>query len=68
MAEIGFVTCATITLQVGQAALPASCSTCSKHRFQQPQWLAIFCLRRDEEWTFRKAEVRLAEHAELRTA
>lgn len=33
-----------------------------------PQLLAILCLMRDEDWTFREAEVRLAEHTELRTA
>jgi hypothetical protein len=28
----------------------------------------MLCLMRDEDWTFREAEVRLAEHGELRTA
>jgi hypothetical protein len=59
---------ATIALQGGQAALPAYRSKFSKRRFQQPQLLAILCLMRYEDWTFREAEVRLAEHAELRTA
>jgi hypothetical protein len=68
MAEIGFVTCATIALHVGQAALPAYRSKFSKHQFTQPQLLAILCLMRDEDWTVREAEVRLAEHMELRTA
>jgi Transposase DDE domain/Transposase domain (DUF772) len=68
MAEIGFVQFATIALHVGQAALPAYRSTFSKPRFQQPQLLALLCLMRYEEWTFREAEVRLAEHAERRTA
>jgi Transposase domain (DUF772) len=68
MAEIGLVKFATIALQVGQASLPAYRSTFSKHRFTQPQLLAILCLMRYEDWTFREAEVRLAEHAELRTA
>jgi Transposase domain (DUF772) len=30
--------------------------------------LAILCLMRYEDWTFREAEVRLGEHQELRTA
>ena len=36
--------------------------------FTQPQLLAILCLMRYEDWTLRKAEVRLAEHSELRCA
>jgi Transposase DDE domain/Transposase domain (DUF772) len=68
MAEIGLVTFATIALQVGQAALSAYRSKFSKHQFTQPQLLAILCLMRYEDWTFREAEVRLAEHTELRTA
>jgi IS5 family transposase len=68
MAEIGLVKFATIALQVGQAALPAYRSKFSKHQFTQPQLLAILCLMRYEAWTFREAEVRLAEHTELRTA
>jgi hypothetical protein len=68
MAEIGLVKFATIALQVGQAALPAHRSKFSKRQFTQPPLLAILCLMRYEEWTFREAEVRLAEHTELRTA
>jgi hypothetical protein len=36
--------------------------------FTQPQLLAVLCLMRYEDWTLRKAEVRLAEHSELRSA
>ena len=36
--------------------------------FAQPQLLAVLCLMRYEDWTFREAEIRLAEHAELRAA
>jgi hypothetical protein len=68
MAEIGLVKFAQIALQLGQAALPACRSKFSKRRFQQPQLLAILCLMRYADWTFREAEVRLAEHAELRAA
>jgi hypothetical protein len=38
----------------------------SEHEFTQPQLLAILCLMRYEDWTFREAEVRLSEHRELR--
>jgi Transposase DDE domain/Transposase domain (DUF772) len=68
MAEIGLVKFAAMALHVGQAALPAYRSKFSKRRFQQPQLLAIVCLMRYEDWTFREAEVRLAEHTELRMA
>ena len=33
---------------------------------RQPRSLAILCLMRYEDWTFREAEVRLGEHRELR--
>jgi hypothetical protein len=68
MAEVGLVTFARVALRVGQRALSAYRSKFSKHRFQQPQLLAILCLMRDEDWTFREAEVRLSEHTELRAA
>jgi hypothetical protein len=53
---------------VGQVALPAYRSKFSKRRFQQSQLLALLCLMRYEDWTFREAEVRLAEHSQLRAA
>jgi hypothetical protein len=68
MAEVGLVTFAKVALRIGQVVLPAYRSKFSRHQFQQPQLLAILCLMRDEDWTFREAEVRLAEHAELRAA
>ena len=33
-----------------------------------PQLLAVLCLMRYEDWTFREGEVRLREHRELRQA
>ena len=57
-----------MALRVGQVALPSSRSTCSQHRFTPPQLLAMLCLMRYEDWTFREAEVRLVEHRELRRA
>ena len=35
---------------------------------EQPQLLAVLCVMRFEDWTFREAEVRLSEHSELRGA
>jgi IS5 family transposase len=68
MAEIGLVVFATYALQVSKAVMPVYRSRFSKHIFTQPQLLAILCLMRYEDWTFREAEVRLAEHQELRKA
>ena len=46
--------------------LPPYRTRFSKHQFTQPQLLAVLCLMRYEDWTFREAEVRLSEHRELR--
>jgi hypothetical protein len=66
MAEVGLLPFARIALQVSRAVLPRYCSRFSKRQFTQPQLLAILCLMRYEDWTFREAEVRLSEHRELR--
>src|SRR5579863_10365108 len=66
MAEVGLLPFARIALQVCRAVLPQYRSRFSKHQFTQPQLLAILCLMRYEDWTFREAEVRLREHSELR--
>ena len=68
MAEVGLLPFARIALQVAKAVLPRYRSRFSKHQFSQPQLLAILCLMRYEDWTFREAEVRLGEHRELRQA
>jgi hypothetical protein len=68
MAEVGLLPFARIALQVSRAVLPRYRSRFSKHQFNQPQLLAILCLMRYEDWTFREAEVRLGEHRELRQA
>jgi hypothetical protein len=68
MAEVGLVTFAGEALAIAQAVLPAYSNRFSKHTFTQPQLLAILCLMRYEDWTFREAEVRLREHQELRQA
>jgi hypothetical protein len=68
MAEVGLLPFARIALQVSKAVLPRYRSRFSKHQFDQPQLLAVLCLMRYEDWTFREAEVRLGEHRELRQA
>jgi hypothetical protein len=68
MAELGLITCTRGALSIGQAVLPAYRRKCSTHQFTQPQLLALLCLMRDEDWTVREAEVRWAEHRELRAA
>ncbi|HZC01357.1 MAG TPA: transposase [Gammaproteobacteria bacterium] len=68
MAEVGLVGFAKVALDVARSVLPNYRSKFSKHVFTQPQLLAIVCLMRYEGWTLRKAEVRLAEHGELREA
>ena len=59
---------ARIALGVAEAVLPDYRTKFSKHVFTQPQLLAVLCLMCYEDWTLRKAEVRLAEHSELRSA
>src|SRR5260370_1108297 len=66
MAEVGLLPFARIALQVSRAVLPRYRSRFSKRQFTQPQLLAILCLMRYEDWTFREAEGRLSEHRELR--
>lgn len=68
MAEVGLVKFATVAMEITQAAIPRYRTKFSKHIFTQPQLLTILCLMRYEDWTFREAEVRLAEHSELRKA
>ena len=68
MAEVGLVRFAHVAREVAEAVLPSYRSKYSKHLFTQPSLLAILCLMRYEDWTFREAEVRLGEHQELRAA
>ena len=67
MAEIGLVRFARMALEVSEAVLPAHRSKFGKRLFTQPQLLAILCLMRYEDWTFREAEV-LQQHSELHSA
>lgn len=66
MAEIGLLPFARVALDCATAILPRYRSRFSKHQFTQPQLLAVLCLMRYEDWSFREAEVRLSEHRELR--
>jgi hypothetical protein len=59
---------ARVALEVGREVLPAYSHRFSPQRFTQPQLLSVLCLMGYEEWTFRAAEIRLAEHGELRRA
>lgn len=68
MAEVGLVLFAKTALAVMNEVLPPYGSKFSKHTFTQPQLMTILCLMRFEDWTFREAEVRLAEHSDLRRA
>jgi len=68
MAEVGLVRFALVAREVAETVLPSYRSKYSKHLFTQPALLAILCLMRYEDWTYREAEVRLAEHCELRRA
>jgi hypothetical protein len=68
MAEIGLVHFAKCALAIATKVLSLYRSKYSKHTFSQPQLLAILCLMRYEDWTFRETEVRLQEHVELRKA
>lgn len=68
MAEVGLVDFAKCALAIANKVMPFYRSKYSKHTFTQPQLLAILCLMRYEDWTFRETEVRLREHTELRRA
>ena len=64
--EIGLLPLARVAMDVATAVLPPYRSRFSKHPFPQPQLLAILCLMRYADGTFREAEVRLREPSEWR--
>ena len=68
MAEVGLIKFAGYALAIAKRVIPLYRNKYSKHTFTQPQLLAILCLMRYEDWTFRETEIRLHEHIELRTA
>ena len=57
MAEVGLLPFARTALEVATAGLPRYRSRFSKHQFSQPQLLAVLCLMRYQDWTFRATEV-----------
>ncbi len=66
MTEIGLVAFAQCALEIAETILPTYRSKFSKHLYTQPQLLALLCLMRYADWTFREAEVRVNEHSDLR--
>lgn len=68
MPEVGLVQLAKTALKVCRTVLPEHRTRFSKKQFTQPQLLALLCVMRFEDWTYREAEVRLEEHQELRRA
>ena len=68
MTEIGLVRFAQVARQVAEAALPQDRSTYAQHTFTQPAFLAVRCVMRYEDWTYRETEGRLVAHQELRDA
>lgn len=68
MARVGLVRFARVALEVAEVVIPCYRRPRSKHVFTQPQLLAVLCVMRYDGWTFRDAELRLAEHRELRHA
>ena len=68
MPRVGYVRFAAVALEAARAVVPDYRCRRSKHTYTQPQLLAVLCLMRYADWTFRDAEVHLAEHTELRTA
>jgi hypothetical protein len=65
MSEVGLVRFGQVALDVAQATVPRYRTAFSKHQFTQPQLLAILCLMRYEDWTYRS---RGATGGTLRTA
>ena len=59
---------ARLALDVSQSVSPYQRTKFSKRQLTQPQLMAVLCLMRYEDWTFREAEVQLSEHAKLRSA
>lgn len=59
MVEVGLLPFACGPLQVMTAVLLRHRSRLNKRKFTQLQSLAILCLRRREDWTFREAEMEM---------
>ena len=65
MPEVGSVRFAQEALSVAESVLPAYRTKYSKRLYTQPQLLAVLCLMRYEDWTFRETAVRVGEHTDL---
>ncbi|HEX7317894.1 MAG TPA: transposase [Pyrinomonadaceae bacterium] len=59
---------ARTALEVMREVVPVYSGKFSRHTFTQPRLMTVLCLMRFEDWTCREAEVRLAEHSDLRRA
>ena len=68
MPEVGLLPFARVARQVATQVLPPYRTRFRKRQFTPPQLLAVLCLMRYEDGTFREAAVRLREHQELRAA
>ena len=66
MAGVGLLPFARVAWQVAAQVLPPYRNRFSKHQLTQPQLLAVLCLMRYEDGTFREAEVGLNERQEWR--
>jgi hypothetical protein len=64
--EIGLLPFAGVACDAATAILPSYHSRFSKYQFTPPQLVAILCLMRYQDWTFREAEIRLRENSDLR--
>src|SRR5262245_35552025 len=65
---MGLVPFARIAREGAEAPQPPDRSPFSKHTVTQPSVLAIRCLMRYEDWTYREAARRLKEQVERRAA
>lgn len=68
MVELGLLPFACVALRIFRAVTPRYRSRFSNRLPNQPQLLAILCLKRYGDWIFREVEVRLSDHRELRQA
>ncbi len=66
MAEVGLLPFTPVASETARVALPPYRGRFNKRHLTRSQLMAIRCLMRYEDWTFRETEVRLGEHCELR--
>ena len=68
MNKVNLIQFAHLALAVSKAVIPMYRSKYSKHCFTQPQLLAMLCVMRFQNWTFRETQQRLLEQPALRAA